>query len=272
MVYQHHRHNMHALVPVGDFLLQAAGWTGRPPASLLSVFDGLLAGVERGGARDAARRSTRCARTTTHAPCSCPDGDAADVLARLRARVPEVGEYIDAVHFRLLDGFDLPNPTIGERPEVLVGRLRTALDVDVDDALRRSDATRRRDPRRPCPTSTRRRSTTCWPKPGSSTACATSAASTARSRRSGSCGSPCSSWVAASSERGRVHEPDDVLEVDAEEIGGAVRRRRRAHRRRAAASGPSTASSAPSPGRPATSARRRRPRRRSTCSRRRWPG
>jgi len=40
MVYQHHRHNMHALVPVGDFLLQAAGWTGRSPATLLSVFDG----------------------------------------------------------------------------------------------------------------------------------------------------------------------------------------------------------------------------------------
>ena len=67
-------------------------------------------------------------------------GDAADVLARLRARVPEVGEYIDSVHFRLLDGFDVTNPTIGERPEGLVGRLQTALDVDVDDALRRSDA------------------------------------------------------------------------------------------------------------------------------------
>src|SRR5687767_5461019 len=40
MVYQHHRHNMHALAPVGDFLLQAAGWTGRPPTTFLSVFDG----------------------------------------------------------------------------------------------------------------------------------------------------------------------------------------------------------------------------------------
>ena len=37
--------------------------------------------------------------------------------------MPEVGEYIDAVHFRLLEGFDLPNPTIGERPELLLGRL-----------------------------------------------------------------------------------------------------------------------------------------------------
>jgi pyruvate,water dikinase len=54
--------------------------------------------------------------------------------------VPEVGEYIDSVHFRLLDGFDVPNPTIGERPDALVGRLQAALDVDVDESLRRSDA------------------------------------------------------------------------------------------------------------------------------------
>jgi hypothetical protein len=40
MVFQHHRHNTHALVPVGDFLLQAAEWSGRPPMALLSVFDG----------------------------------------------------------------------------------------------------------------------------------------------------------------------------------------------------------------------------------------
>ena len=54
--------------------------------------------------------------------------------------MPEVGEYVDQVHFRLLEGFDLPNPTIGERPDVLVGRLRAALDVELDDSLRRSDA------------------------------------------------------------------------------------------------------------------------------------
>ncbi len=139
MVYQHHRHNTHALVPVGDFLLQAAGWTGRPPTSLLTVFDGHspvsnVVAPEMRPALDALRKDDD-ARALLSA-----DGDPADVLAQLRERVPEVGEYIDQVHFRLLEGFDLPNPTIGERPECLVGRLRSALHVDVDDALRRSDA------------------------------------------------------------------------------------------------------------------------------------
>ena len=55
MVYQHHRHNAHALVPVGDFLLQVAGvdrsTAGDPAVGLRRV----LAGVERRGAGDAAR-------------------------------------------------------------------------------------------------------------------------------------------------------------------------------------------------------------------------
>lgn len=139
MVYQHHRHNTHALVPVGDFLLQAAAWTGRPPASLMSVFDGYspvsnVVAPEMRPALEALRKDAD-ARSVLFS-----GGDAADVLARLRARAPEVGEYIDSVHFRLLEGFDITNPTIGERPEGLVGRLQSALDVDVDDALRRSDA------------------------------------------------------------------------------------------------------------------------------------
>ena len=140
MVYQHHRHNTHALVPVGDFLLQAAGWTGRPPATLLAVFDGHspVSSVVQPEMRPAleALRKDDDARTLLFS-----GGDAADVLARLGARVPEVAEYIDSVHFRLLEGFDITNPTIGERPEGLVGRLQTALDVDVDEAVRRSDAT-----------------------------------------------------------------------------------------------------------------------------------
>src|SRR4051795_3227045 len=138
MVYQHPRHNAHALVPVGDFLLQAAAWTGRPPATLLAVFDGHspVSSVVQPEMRPA----LDALRTHDEARLLLFSGDdAADVLARLRVLVPEVGEYIDSVHFRLLDGFDLPNPTIGERPDALVGRLQAALDVDVDEALRRSD-------------------------------------------------------------------------------------------------------------------------------------
>ena len=138
MVYQHHRHNMHALAPVGDFLLQAAGWAGRPPTACLAVFDGYspvssVVSPEIEPALDALRKDDDARALLLSG------GDPADVLARLRERVPEVGDYVDSVHFRLLDGFDLPNPTIGERPELLLGRLRAALDVDPDGARRRSD-------------------------------------------------------------------------------------------------------------------------------------
>lgn len=139
MVYQHHRHNMHALAPVGDFLLQAAAWTGRPPATLLSVFDG-YSPVSNVVAPEM-RPALEVLRKDDDARALLFSGDnAADVLERLRARVPEVGECIDSMHFRLLEGFDVTNPTIGERPERLVGRLQSALDVDADEALRRSDA------------------------------------------------------------------------------------------------------------------------------------
>ncbi len=139
MVYQHHRHNMHALFPVGDFLLQASAWSGRPPTALLSVLDGyspvssvvcpeLLPAVAALRKDDDALRVLRSG------------DDPAEVLARLRDLVPEVGDYVDEVHFRLLDGFDIVNPTIGERPSCIIGRLQAALDIDVDDAQRRSDA------------------------------------------------------------------------------------------------------------------------------------
>jgi phosphohistidine swiveling domain-containing protein len=139
MVFQHHRHNMHALVPVGDFLLQAAAWTGRPPTALLSVFDGYspvssVVAPEMRPALEVLRKDDD-ARALLFS-----GGDPSEVLARLRARVPEVGDFVDAIHFRLLEGFDVTNPTIGERPQNIVDRLQCALDIDVDEALRRSDA------------------------------------------------------------------------------------------------------------------------------------
>jgi pyruvate,water dikinase len=139
MVFQHHRHNMHALVPVGDLLLQTAGWTGRPPTTLLSLLDGYapvssVVAPEMVPALEVLR-ADEAARAVLFS-----GGDPADVLAQLRAMVPEVGELIDATHFRLLDGFDVTNPTVGERPQHLVERLQCALDVDLEEALRRSDA------------------------------------------------------------------------------------------------------------------------------------
>ena len=139
MVYQHHRYNSHALVPVGDFLLNALQWTGQPVAALLAVFDGHspvsnVVAPEMESALTALRGDVEAQEILVGV------GDPVDVLARLRARLPEVGEYIDAVHFRVMDGFDVSNPTIGERPQTIVGRLACALHVDTNLAKERSVA------------------------------------------------------------------------------------------------------------------------------------
>ena len=50
-------------------------------------------------------------------------------MDELCARLPEVADYVAGVRFRVLDGFEIVTPTIGERPQALVGRLRAALEV-----------------------------------------------------------------------------------------------------------------------------------------------
>ena len=139
MVYQHHRYNSHALVPVGDFLINALQWTGQPIAALLAVFDG-HSPVSNVVAPEMERALTALCADVEAQEILAGASDPVDVLARLRARLPEVGEYIDAVHFRVMDGFDISNPTIGERPQAIVGRLACALNVDTDDAKERSAA------------------------------------------------------------------------------------------------------------------------------------
>ena len=139
MVYQHHRYNTHAIVPVGDFLLNALQWTGQPVAGLLAVFDGHspvsnVVAPEMEAALTALRGDVEAQEILAGV------GDPVAGLARLRARLPEVGEYVDAVHFRVMDGFDISNPTIGERPQTIVGRLAVALHVDTDHAKERSAA------------------------------------------------------------------------------------------------------------------------------------
>ena len=139
MVYQHHRYNSHALVPVGDFLLNALQWTGQPVAALLAVFDG-HSPVSNVVAPEMERALPALRADAEAQEILVGTGDPVDVLSRLRARLPEVGEYIDAVHFRVMDGFDISSPTIGERPQAIVGRLACALKVDTDDAKERSAA------------------------------------------------------------------------------------------------------------------------------------
>jgi pyruvate,water dikinase len=136
---QHHRFNAMAMLPVADFVLHAVEWTGRPPVPMFAIFDGWspVSGVvppEMAAAIEALRADAE-ARALL-------DGDApaGERMAELRRRVPAVDQYLREAGYRLAAGFDLTNPTIGERPDIVLERLRAGLDHDPAAGLARADA------------------------------------------------------------------------------------------------------------------------------------
>ncbi len=139
MWQQHHTYNAAALVPVGDFVLHAATWTQRDPVPIFAVYDGWSpsSGVlnpEITPAVEAIRADP------TAAALLSGEEPAADRLAQLRARVPAVDEYVRAVGFRIAAGFDLTNPTVVERPDLVLGRLLSAVGYEADHSTARADA------------------------------------------------------------------------------------------------------------------------------------
>lgn len=135
---QHHRFNAMAMLPVGDFVLHASRWSGRPPIPLFAVFDGwspvsglvppeLSEVVDAMGANDEA--------------CAVLDreGEPADRLNELREMVPEMDAYMRGNGHKIAAGFDLTNPTIGERPDIVIDRIRAALERGHADPLEAAD-------------------------------------------------------------------------------------------------------------------------------------
>jgi phosphohistidine swiveling domain-containing protein len=138
MAYQHHRFNAIAMLPVGDFILHAVRWTGRPPVPMFAVYDGWspVSGVvppELVPAIDVLQSDPEAQALL--------EGDAppAERLAELRRRVPAIEEYLAGNGYRLAAGFDITNPTIGERPDILLDRIRSSIDHDRDAAKRRAE-------------------------------------------------------------------------------------------------------------------------------------
>ncbi len=139
MVYQHHRFNMAALLPVGDFSLQASGMTGRPPTGMLAALDGYspISGI----VPDDMRTALEAIRSNADATSLCRvDGDPSSRLSALRALLPEVDGYVRSVGSRLVDGFDVTNPTVAERPELILGKFAAALDAKSGESRVRADA------------------------------------------------------------------------------------------------------------------------------------
>lgn len=139
MVYQHHRFNVAALLPVGDLAVHTAQWTGRPPTAALGVLDGYspVSGGAPPEMHDAltALRPDDDARRLLDAP-----GDAADRLTEIRDRLPAVDDYVRTFDCRMIDGFDIVGPTLREQPAMILGKLAAALDADPTVAQRRADA------------------------------------------------------------------------------------------------------------------------------------
>jgi pyruvate,water dikinase len=137
MITQHMRYTASAVVPTGDFLAHVGEWTGLPPSELLGLMRG--ASPVSAGASAELERLIRAVGSDTRAQeLLASDGEPAETLDALRSRDGETGAamtaYLDLVGNRLLDGFDIAEPSALELPDQLLGAIRTAVATPTDDA------------------------------------------------------------------------------------------------------------------------------------------
>jgi pyruvate,water dikinase len=133
MIYQHMRHTGAAMVAIGDFLAHVGDWTKMPPAELLGLMRG-AAPVSAGASEELARLREAIAADPAAQEILASDDDPGQVLARLRALDGDAGraasDYLDLVGTRLLQGFDISNPYALELPEPLLRAIRIAVAGD----------------------------------------------------------------------------------------------------------------------------------------------
>jgi rifampicin phosphotransferase len=137
MITQHMRFTAGAVLPTGDFLAQVGDWTGLPHSELLGLMRG-AAEVSSGGSDEMSRLKQAFAQDATARELLGGSGDPAQLLERLRALGGEAGAavsgYLGLVGHRLVDGFDIAEPSALEMPDALLRALRVALSGDVEAA------------------------------------------------------------------------------------------------------------------------------------------
>ncbi len=130
MIAQHMRFTAAAVLPTGDFLAHVGDWTGLPPSELLGLMRG-SAEVSAGGSDEMQRLKNALAKDTTARRTLEADGDPAKLLANLRSLGGEAGaavsSYLDLVGNRLIDGFDIADPSALELPDALLRAMRIAV-------------------------------------------------------------------------------------------------------------------------------------------------
>jgi hypothetical protein len=142
--YLHHLFNMPALLPVGDFVVQAEARTGCRAAELF----GLLQGANPdplGAARELERLAQALGRDARARGLVFSPRDPGEQLAVLSSFSGEVGRlaaaYIDRVGYHPVNGEDVCEPSVIELPELVVGAIRSAVEgpdgVDAREELER---------------------------------------------------------------------------------------------------------------------------------------
>ncbi len=133
MITQHMRFTAGAVLPVGDFLAHVGDWTGLSPSELLGLMRG-TAEVSAGGSDEMTRLKQAFTQDAAARDLLADDGDPAQLLDKLRALGGETGAavngYLDLVGHRLVDGFDIAEPTALEMPDALLRSMRIALSGD----------------------------------------------------------------------------------------------------------------------------------------------
>ena len=136
MIYQHMRFTGAAMVSIGDLLAHAGDWTGLPPAELLVMMRG-AAPVSAGASGELAAMIAAIRDDPQARELLDSDRDPAEILDSLRALDSEAGgavaEYLDLVGYRLLDGFDIGGRYALEMPDALVRAMRAAVEAGDQD-------------------------------------------------------------------------------------------------------------------------------------------
>jgi pyruvate,water dikinase len=137
MIAQHMRFTAGALLPTGDFLVHVGDWTGLPPSELLGLMRG-SAEVSAGGSDEMERLKRAFAQDPSARELLASPGDPAQVLASLRSLRGEAGAavsgYLDLVGNRLIDGFDIAEPSALELPDALLRAMRIAVSGEAQAA------------------------------------------------------------------------------------------------------------------------------------------
>jgi rifampicin phosphotransferase len=124
--FLHHRFTVPAMLPVGDFLAQVRGWTGKPFGELLQAVR-----QPRGVHTDATAQLDAAARAVGDDAAARAlvegSGTASEVLDALAAQVEAVRAWLTLTGWRLVTGYDIADLTAYEMPELAVRTLRAVL-------------------------------------------------------------------------------------------------------------------------------------------------